>query len=391
MKIQQLYEQIYRELLKVYPEKPWLKIMSKMSADKNIAINKYGERIIAYGLYLWESKRFHRCDQYEKNAIAEAFFYSAKFLELYVKMSASEQGILKPRFGSAIKESEDMRALIFEVFTNHYLVKLGYSVENMDMSGSGDTYDYLVRKNGHEVQVECKSFSYDKGLNISADEAQKLSALILERGLNPKQPTKNAVTFVTVGLLVEFPEEKCEQDLLLDEIFHCLEDKCFCSDKITLYTETFEHVENIDENECWEKLKNNGDEIELAFSISEPVGENSRVALSITANLKKSLLREFENKCKDVTKRQFKVDRPGVIFVHISHIDTYRALKSSKQFENKIKNIFSQSHIYGLLLVSNIGALTQKDYPFFYIAPCLKFYKNEASTFNNIALSFKNG
>lgn len=392
MKVQQIYEQVYKKLLSVYPEKPWLKIMKimkKMSRDKNVTINRYGERIIAYGLYLWESKRFHRCDKYEKIAIAEAFFYSEKFLGLYFKMSASEQAILNPRFGSAIKESEDMRALIFEVFTNYYLVDLGYSVENIDMNGSGDTYDYLVTKNGYEVQVECKSFSYDKGLNINSEEAQKLNALILERGLNPKQPIYDAVTFVTIEVLCGFPEEKCDQEILLDEIFSCLDDQSFCSDKVTLHTETFENVENIEEDECWKSLKNKNDGVELAFTISEAADKNSRVALRIIATVKESLLREFEKKCKDVARRQFKNDKPGVIFVHISHVDTYKALRSNTRFENKIKNIFSQSHIYGLLLVSNIGVLTQQASPFFYIAPLLSFHKNDNSAFNNIALPFK--
>ncbi|NRB39741.1 MAG: hypothetical protein HRU20_14960 [Pseudomonadales bacterium] len=383
--MEEYYGFVYSKLLDLYPNKPWSTIMSKMTSKKKnpISIEKLGERIMAYGLDLWEKGDFSKYDEYQKSAIAESMFYSGKFLEFYNSILDEDKASLKSRFGAAFKESQDMRALVFELFTYNYLSSKGYLVESKDSKNTSETYDYLITKD-HEVQVECKSFSNDKGLYINNSEAQELNRLILERGLNIEQPPESSITFLTLEMLSIFPKSNKGKQALLDEIYDSLDNGLLSSEKFKLHLEVFYNLDNIEAEEVWRELPSKVYGIELAYTISTAKGKKSRTALRITSTAKEAFWREFENKCKDAAKRQLSSDKAGSIFVHISNLDTYKELKSSDRFKNKLKNIFNQHHILSLVLVSNISVYEQVDYPFFYVSPLIKEFKNDECKFYKV-------
>ncbi|EKO3678061.1 hypothetical protein MRO13_16060 [Vibrio metschnikovii] len=381
------YKFAYDHLLAIYPDKPWVKIISKMSGKngKALAINKFGERMIAFGLFLWETKPFEKCDSYEKGAIAEALFYSGKFLEYLETLPDVTRNGLKSRFGSALKESDDMRALMFEVFSYFYLVDKGYVVESKDLDGSNETFDYLATSGG-EVQVECKSFAYDKGLFITSDEAQVLLRLILEKGLKVKQPPQSALTCVELEMLSGFPKSKSGQKTLLEEVDAVISGRSNDSELFKVGIKTFANLDNIEKEEVWENIKFESGGIELAFAVSAVNGKDSRHALSISTTFKPALLREFENICKDASRRQFKESKAGSLFIHIPHIETYKGLNLSDRFSGKIKNIFSRPHLSNIVLFSNLGVVETQTYPYFEIHPLIKEYQNTDSELEGISI-----
>ncbi|MBG6246742.1 hypothetical protein CS369_22200 [Candidatus Symbiopectobacterium sp. 'North America'] len=166
MNREDMYDTTYKRLLQYFPEKPWQEAILKLGS--NPPIHRLGENLISYGLYLCESKRFDEYDEYDRNAVADAILYSEKLMDFYDELHENKKNPFKSRWKAVFYVANDMRALTFEIFVYYSLQSYDWSVESKDDSTSGETYDYLASRKDNVVQVECKSFAYNKGLLINA-------------------------------------------------------------------------------------------------------------------------------------------------------------------------------------------------------------------------------
>ncbi|WP_407220973.1 hypothetical protein [Enterobacter sp. CPE_E1214] len=175
------YEMIYVQLITEFPDKPWITHISQLIEKKGDKINVLGDKSITYGLYLFDSDLRNTEDMYLRNIISEAIFYSYNFLFLLneVKETKNKEK-LKAKFRAAFIEADAMRAIQFEIFSYIFLKRAGNVVECMDYSPSSDNFDYLVIDNFNiKTQVECKSFSYERGLYITAGQANSIREKVL--------------------------------------------------------------------------------------------------------------------------------------------------------------------------------------------------------------------
>tara|TARA_Y100000588_G_scaffold301948_1_gene324039 strand:- start:2585 stop:3415 length:831 start_codon:yes stop_codon:yes gene_type:complete len=268
-----------------------------------------------------------------------------------------------------------------------YLVSQEHEVEVKDDDTSGDTYDYLVRTKADEyIQVECKSFAYDKGLYVSGEDASELYSAILSQSHGLECNIDNQINVYTIELERTIPKNKKTRDLLVAEIISRLNNPHAPADsKVKIHHEVYSDVANIDEVDSHLDLPIQKNGVEVGRIASPPNDCKGRFCLIITTNVKAAILREFEGICKRSAKEQLPNTKPSCISVEISNYEVFNALKDSPRFENKIKNIFKQQHLTSILLFTNTQGNIASDGSHFYVSPIVKEFKNTSSYFSDVS------
>lgn len=381
MSRKEMYHATYSHLLQRFPEKPWQEALSKLGS--NPPIHRLGENLISYGLCLWELKRFDEHDEYERNAVAEAILYNAKLIEFYEALQPDKKASFKARWKAAFGAASDMRALAFEIFVYYSLKNYDWDVECKDDHVSGETYDYLASKKEHDIQVECKSFAYDKGLIINAGEASNLASGILKSWSITNQNPKGELCIVTVKVSEKLPRNPVALSKFCTEIcININKGLDFHGDKFSITIQRHFDVADI-QGDISSVLPVESNDIELQCIVSMPEGGNSRTCLRITTTASNAFWREFEKVCKDAAKKQLKQDMPAALVVHISNIESMKAILNDYRFAAKRNNIFNQQHLVSMVLISNSAIYEQDEYPFLFLSPIIKEFPNDKSLFEH--------
>jgi len=385
------FAQTYQRLTTALPSKPWRQAFAKINKNpkKPASVKTLSDHIMAYGLNLWETGYLQDMNEYELGAISEAMYYGDKFLELWESVEAEKRSALKSKYNAAFTQPSEMRSINFEVFMYHFMKSLDYEVECKDDVAAGQTYDFLVTKDQVEVQVECKSFAYDKGLHLTGEDAMDLASRVLARG--PKLNTNPAgeVIILTIEMHESIPKSLSGKESLVDEVYASLDGHTEKkSDKFKLHLEQFNGVKNIHEIDGWLDLKFESHGSEIATVASMPNKDASRICLKVTSRAKNSFWRDFEAICKDAAKRQLKADKPASIVVHISHLQTLDEILDDDRFKTKRDNIFHQQHIVSLTIVANTGVYEERDYPYFYLSPKIIEFTNSETMFPDVGRIF---
>jgi len=377
------YAYIYNRLIVIFPDAPWRRVIGNLNRNKKSTVKQFSDYLIPYGIELWESREGKEYDSYLTAVIADAMFYCGKILELFDFIEEKHLDRLKSRFFAAFRQPNDMRSLTFEVFVFFALRDYGYVVESKDDDGAGETYDYLIGKNSKFIQVECKSFAYDKGLAINGDEAQSLIEKILENGLEINSSPTGEIGLMTLEIIAPIPSTPRERNKFICELLREINEKSYRStDKFKFHFQQHKNVKNIDEvDACLGVLNLNKHGVDLGLTVTSPDGDKSRHGLQITTRAKDGFWREFEKICKDAAKRQLRKNKPASIVVHVSNIQTVDNFSKDERFAQKLKNIFFQDHIVSIVIISNISVDTQEEYPFFYVTPIIYECVNEKSKY----------
>lgn len=377
---EKMYVAGYGKLLEFFPQRPWSEAFSKLGSSPEI--HKLGENYISYGLYLWENKAFEELDIFERDAVAEAIYYNEKIRDFYEQLQNDKKAAFKARWSAAFRAVNDMRALIFEVFVYFSLKFYDWNVACKDDELSGEYYDYLATRGNDIIQMECKSFAYDKGLCITADEANKVTKMVLPdwRGLN--QNPKNELCITTVNIYEKLPSNPAALKKICTEICELINlETDFHGEKFSVNLQRHLNVSDIQGDIC-SILPVESDEIELSCTVTLPDGDNSRACLRITTIASNSFWREFEKVCKDAAKKQLKKERPATLLIHASNIDSARQMLKDRRFAEKMENIFNQRHLIGMVLMSNHSVNEQDEFPYLYVAPFIKEFPNANSVFD---------
>ncbi len=388
MSKEESYKYVYTKLVEVFPNKPWITAIAKLEANgRKVTVKKLADHIVAYGLCKWDIHENKKYNKYDLSAITEAISCSNNFLGLYHSLQGKEKIKIKARFKAAFTNPNDMRSITFELFISNYFKEKTYKVEYKDNDITGETYDYLIENtDGQEIQVECKSFSYDQGLFLLGDDAQKLSGMLLDRGINinHEKPT-GSITIFTVEMRESIPKSSQGKEQLVNEILNCFsKGNNKINDKFKFHLEYFYNVENISKTDASLKLPIKRHGIELSRAVNIPDGEKSRLCLRITTRAKNSFWRNFESVCNKAAKKQLCKDKAAIIAIHISNIEMFDDLLEDDRFINKVDNIFNQDHVVSLIIFSNIDAYEVNDYPYFMFSPLVKEFKNEKAKFSTI-------
>ncbi|EGM8836129.1 hypothetical protein PS042_20625 [Escherichia albertii] len=352
-----------------------------------------GDKSITYGLYLFDSDLRNTEDMYLRNIISEAIFYSYNFLFLLneVKETKNKEK-LKAKFREAFIEADAMRAIQFEIFSYIFLKRAGNVVECMDYSPSSDNFDYLVIDNFNiKTQVECKSFSYERGLYITAGQANSIREKMLvshqSKLTNLLNEPLNMLCSITINVNSNIGRDDESLNDFVEKIAKALDNgSSQKNDQFEIYIEKFKDLKNIQDEFVFQDVQLKSQTIELVACTSQPEGCNSRVHLRVTSELTEGYLKKFEKTCKEAAKRQLKKDKPASIFVHFTNGFILKDSVNQKEFKRSISKIFGKNHLTNLVFVTNINIEEQKEFPYFTMQPVFLIAENRNSRFNSYFL-----
>lgn len=383
------YDGLYAQLVSEFPNKPWVVHISRLVEIKADSINILGDKSIAYGLTLLESNERHTKDQYLKNIISESLFYCGNFLNILngVKEPTNRKK-LKSKFESAFLRADAMRGIQFEIFSLIFLQKAGNKVECMDYSPSNDTYDYLVTDSFNiKTQVECKSFSYDRGLYLTANQANSIREKLV--GIESKiiglinQP-RNMLCSITVHIKQELGKDEGSLNELVGKVIIAIEEgKGLKNNLFEIFIEKFSDLINISDEFVFQDVPLKSKGIELAACTSMPLEDNSRIHLRVTSELTKGYFKKFEDTCKEAAKKQLKKDRPASIFIGFTNGFILENSLNQRKFKKIITKIFEKDHLTSIVFALNTHIDEQEEFPFFTMRPTFFIAKNENSKFKN--------
>lgn len=95
----------------------------------------------------------------------ELYGFVAGFVRIYERLSEKGKRRLRGMLLDGLKSDKGLASVVHEVKTAIHLISRGFDVEFNDMEiGSG--VDYIARKNGAEIEMECKVFTGDLGRQI---------------------------------------------------------------------------------------------------------------------------------------------------------------------------------------------------------------------------------
>lgn len=95
----------------------------------------------------------------------ELVAFAAGIVRSYERLSESGRRRLRGVLLDGLKEDKGLLSVQHEITTAIHLMSRGFDVEFHDMEHGGG-FDYVARKEGIEIEVECKMFSSDLGRKI---------------------------------------------------------------------------------------------------------------------------------------------------------------------------------------------------------------------------------
>ena len=105
------------------------------------------------------------------------YAFSAGFVRIYNELSLVGQKRIRGMLLDGLKPDNNLMSLQHEVSTAVHLVSTGFDVEMHDIE-NGSGVDFIARRDGAELEVECKMFTGDLGRQI-----HKRKVLVLHRHL----------------------------------------------------------------------------------------------------------------------------------------------------------------------------------------------------------------
>ena len=170
------FPSVYAALVEALPHKPWLRRTETLDQHARSTPLQHAlarkNNDISYSLSLFDQYGLGLMDTPDEPEMIVALCTMAQALALAKVSDERARSKLLKRLEGAFRNPDDMRALRMELHTATHLHRLGSRVEWSDECCGQETYDMLViGSSGLEVEVECKAWSKDKGVAITAEQA----------------------------------------------------------------------------------------------------------------------------------------------------------------------------------------------------------------------------
>lgn len=199
------FPETYERLVHLLPAKPWLSRTQKLQYQikDNPLTRESIERTyrIAYGLSSFDRAGMDLVEGPEWQNVKYAMTFAAQALYL-IDAAQDEKGrsAYVGRIGGAFKDPDTMRALISEHLTALHLHMRGLQIEwPPEHKGEGKSFDILAAGEGMPAfEVECKSFSSDKGKQITQDKAMEFFKQLTAKLGELRQPDTLRMIRITV-------------------------------------------------------------------------------------------------------------------------------------------------------------------------------------------------
>lgn len=223
---------IYQRLVRVFPNKPWLRAVADTEAlvqqFPGRGIQEQLEQEVAFGLAFWERNGYLTPEGYQWRVLYHAMYFSRRLVDLIEAGEANGGRVgLRERFMGALKLPSDMRALQFELYIANQLEMRGCRIEWPDECAGEETFDLLVHppEGGPTFELECKSFAGDKGGVVHLKEAHRLlGALASSTKLGPLLPCRDGyASILTIRIAERLPSRDGQFKTLVNNLVEIIE------------------------------------------------------------------------------------------------------------------------------------------------------------------------
>lgn len=123
--------------------------------------------------------------------------FAAIIARVHQRLARPEREILSRRIFGALKDGVGLAPLAFEMTTVGHFMARGFDVEFSDLRDGGG-FDFLVRRETAELEVECKSISVDLGHPVHLFRQYQLGPYILDA---MRDAAKRGVVQIVVATL----------------------------------------------------------------------------------------------------------------------------------------------------------------------------------------------
>src|SRR5207248_8421368 len=142
------------------------KIAANPTFDRYLDIQFAIERAMIYARrYRSKRGRLPAAPDSSAPALGALYAFAAMTARIFGRLPVAAQNSLRPKLSGALKDNTGLAPLAFEIRTATHFMAAGFDVEFSDLSNGGG-FDFLVRKDKMEIEIECKSVSGDLGHQI---------------------------------------------------------------------------------------------------------------------------------------------------------------------------------------------------------------------------------
>ncbi|MER3384494.1 hypothetical protein [Pectobacterium aroidearum] len=362
------FPDIYDRLVKLFPLKPWLKVVQDIRLLSNQFAGRGGQEeldnSVAFGLTFWDRHQYALSAGYEWNTMFQTMLFVRRVVELCEAVDRGEPGPreLKKRFEGAFKLASDMRALQYELYMANTLISRGCSIEWPEESKGEETFDLLVYppKGLPPFELECKSFAGDKGFAVSlADGHRLIGALLekisLERLLTAKE---GFASILTITLTKPVPKNDKSFKEFMVRLVGEIE-----TQGNNIHSEEFSVVEEYcplvgdttDEDVCYNAAQTLRGSTAAFVACHDP--EHRLKGIRVVSAGDVRIWKEVEKVSKRAFKKQLTGKRPGALALQFIN-DTFERFKTVFESNNKYRllseKLFSNEHALMLIVTNSI-------------------------------------
>ena len=332
------------------------------------------------------------------------YAFAASFVRIYDQLSKAGQTRLRGMLLHGLHPGESLLSLQHEVLTIFDLVSQGFDVELNDIENGQGGADFIARRDGIEIEIECKMFSGDLGRKIHNLKAYGLHKRIEAVVQQVYQSAERGI-FIRITI----PDRLSSAPLQLNAIETALSRGVLSGNAVTSSAECEVEVldfqvgnspfgagnlENISLKSIQDFTLNNWRRVNQQMMIMFSPGKRAVIALIESAKpdaVQKGISRQL----REASKTQFTKRRPGYLYVQFQEMsgDQLEDLANRDTSERanatglqKITNDFlrsdGHSHMNGVIYRSNGKVVRPANNPHAWIEEGPAYiFKNETGLF----------
>lgn len=362
------FPDIYNRLTKLYPAKPWLKVVEDISKLSKQFAGRGGQEeldsSVAFGLAFWERHNYALSAGYEWNTMYQTMLFVQRVVELCEAVDRGEPGPkeLKKRFEGAFKLPSDMRALQYELYMANVFASRGCTIEWPEESKGEETFDLLVYppEGLKPFELECKSFAGDKGFAVRLADGHRLIGALLEKiSLETLLPVKkDFASILTITLTKALPTDEKSFKEFVVSIASQIEAKGSNLESAD-FSSTADFCplsgDPMEEDACFNAAQSLPGSVAAFVACNSPEHRLKGIRVVYAGDIR--IWKEVEKVCKRAFDKQLTGKRPGALALQFIN-DTIEPINTAFESRNKYRllseKLFAKDHALMLIVTNSI-------------------------------------
>ncbi|AOX07447.1 hypothetical protein Q5O_03385 [Pseudomonas putida JB] len=319
------FPELYRRLITLFPDKPWLKRVASLQHQVNEnPISKpwlWQVNIVAYGLAAFDAYGLEQVDSESWEAVKQAMIFICQILDIHDTAPPDNARMFRGRIKGALSNPDDMRGIRFELGMATHLFRQGCSITWTDEHQGDDTFDLLADVPGvGSVEIECKTLSSDKGEPIARDIAYAFINRLFPK-IEPALPFQGRFLYaISLVFQSTIPRDVATQVAIAAEVAGAIkrEDQSLdgvCS--IHLQALDLRPLEEGLEHEHLLDYSNQMLGYEPAHQVIKDLGEAGYLAIRVQSVVPSKLESAMNDLAKKAIRKQLTGKRPGCLVIRI--------------------------------------------------------------------------